>query len=53
MPILLRALAVWLIIIFAETLHGILRGLFLVPAVGEIRANQIGMPVGALIIGNL
>ena len=50
MPILLRALAVWLIIISAETLHGILRGLFLAPAVGEVRANQIGMPVGALII---
>lgn len=45
-----RALAVWLLIIAAETVHGILRGFFLVPIVGEMRAGRIGMPVGALII---
>lgn len=33
-----------------ETLHGILRGLFLVPLTGQIRANQIGVVVGSLLI---
>ncbi|MEQ1920876.1 MAG: hypothetical protein ABL952_00075 [Pyrinomonadaceae bacterium] len=33
-----------------ETLHGILRGLFLVPLTGQIRANQIGVAVGSFLI---
>lgn len=33
-----------------ETIHGILRGLLLVPLVGQIRANQIGVGVGSLLI---
>lgn len=45
-----RALAVWLVIIVAETIHGILRSLFLVPVVGDLRARQIGVPIGTLII---
>ena len=48
--VLVRALVVWLLIIAAETFHGILRGYLLVPLVGEMRAGRIGMPVGALII---
>ena len=47
---LTRALAVWLLIIFAETIHGVLRGLFLVPVVGDLRARQIGVVIGSLII---
>lgn len=50
MRILMRALGVWLIIIAAETLHGILRAFFLVPVLGEMRSARVGMPVGALII---
>ncbi len=46
----MRALGVWLIIIAAETLHGILRAFFLVPVLGEMRSARVGMPVGALII---
>ena len=45
-----RTLAVWLLIILAETIHGILRGLFLVPVVGDLRARQIGVVIGSLII---
>ena len=47
---LARTLAVWLLIILAETIHGILRGLFLVPIVGDLRARQTGVFNGSLII---
>lgn len=47
---LTRALLVWLLIIGAETVHGILRGVLLVPLVGETRAGRMGMPIGAFII---
>lgn len=45
-----RGLAVWLLIMAAETVHGVLRGLFLVPAVGEPLASRIGWPVGMAIV---
>lgn len=45
-----RALAVWLLIILAETIHGILRGLFLVPVLGDFRSRQIGAVTGSFII---
>jgi hypothetical protein len=45
-----RILAVWLLIILAETVHGVLRGLFLVPLMGALLARQIGVVIGALII---
>ncbi len=45
-----RALAVWLVIIVAETVHGILRQLFLMPVVGDLRARQIGVLIGSIII---
>ncbi len=48
--IFFRALVVWLIIIGAEILHGILRTLFLEPFVGDFRARQIAVLTGALII---
>ncbi len=47
---MLRAVAVWLVIIAAETVHGILRGLLLVPLVGDHPARQIGVLIGSLII---
>ena len=34
----IRALVVWLLIIAAETVHGILRNLFLVPVVGDFHS---------------
>jgi hypothetical protein len=45
-----RALAAWLLIVVAETVHGTLRKLFLVPAIGDLPARQVGVPVGSLII---
>ncbi|NLS97556.1 MAG: hypothetical protein GXX96_35905 [Planctomycetaceae bacterium] len=47
---LVRAFAVWLVLIVAEILHGIARGVFLVPHVGEFRSNQIGVFTGSIII---
>lgn len=48
--ILLRSLLVWLMIIAAETVHGIVRVVLLVPQVGDLRARQIGVPIGSMII---
>ncbi|MHB0960521.1 MAG: hypothetical protein ACYC0X_31035 [Pirellulaceae bacterium] len=45
-----RAITVWLVLIVAEILHGIARGIFLVPHVGEFRSSQIGVFTGAIII---
>jgi hypothetical protein len=45
-----RAIAVWLVLIVAEVLHGIARGILLVPHVGEVRSSQIGVFTGSLII---
>lgn len=48
--VLFRAFLVWLVIIAAETAHGVLRGLLLVPLVGDRPARQIGVPVGSLLV---
>ena len=48
--IVIRSLAVWLLIIVAEIVHGILRAVLLVPIVGEFRSNQIGVFTGSAII---
>jgi hypothetical protein len=39
-----------MLIILAETLHGIARQIFLAPVLGDLRARQWGVPVGCLII---
>ena len=46
----LRALAVWLIMMAAETVHGILRTVLLAPQVGDLRARQIAFFTGSGII---
>ena len=45
-----RAFAIWLVIILAETVHGVLRSVLLVPLVGDLRARQIGVLIGCLIV---
>lgn len=45
-----RGIAVWLLIMAVETVHGILRGIFLVPRVGEAAAGRIGWPVAAVLV---
>lgn len=47
-----RALAVWLVLRAAEVVHGALRALLLVPAVGDFRARQAGVFTGSpLVLG--
>ena len=48
--IAILSLAIWLLIICAEIIHGILRVILLVPLVGEFRSNQIGVLSGSAII---
>ncbi|PZF76303.1 hypothetical protein DK847_14025 [Aestuariivirga litoralis] len=45
-----RGLMVWLLIMVAETVHGVLRGLLLVPLTGAAAAERIGWPVAALLV---
>jgi hypothetical protein len=44
------AVASWLVIVLAETLHGILRMAFLTPRLGDRRARQVGVFSGSVII---
>jgi hypothetical protein len=48
--ILLRGFAVWLLIALAETVHGTLRTLLLVPRVGDLASRQIGVFTGSAMI---
>lgn len=41
---------VWFLIIIAETLHGILRTLYITPLIGDHAARQIGMLIGSILI---
>ncbi len=45
-----KTIAVWLLIIIAESVHGTLRQLFLAPRVGDLNARRIGFFVGIAII---
>ncbi|MEW6776596.1 MAG: hypothetical protein AB1405_09905 [Bdellovibrionota bacterium] len=46
----LRALGVWLLLMAAETVHGILRTFFLEPILGDFRARQVSVFSGSLLI---
>jgi hypothetical protein len=48
--VLLRAFAVWLILLLAESVHGILRRLVLEPWIGDFSARQISVFTGAALI---
>lgn len=47
---MLRGLVIWLLIMAVETVHGVLRGIFLAPTVGEAMASRIGWPIGMVIV---
>lgn len=47
---LLRGFAIWLVIIFAESLHGTVREIWLRPLVGDFRARQIAFFSGMTLI---
>jgi hypothetical protein len=48
--VLARGFFVWLLIIFAETIHGIARTLLLEPLIGDFRARQVSVFTGAMIV---
>jgi len=48
--VLERGVFVWLIIIFAETIHGLTRTLLLEPLIGDFRARQVSVLTGAAMI---
>jgi hypothetical protein len=48
--VILRGFIVWLFIVFAEIIHGVIRGVFFVPVVGDLRSRQIGVFTGSIII---
>jgi hypothetical protein len=50
MMFLLRVLAVWLVIICVESIHGVLRTLYIAPLVGDFQARQISVLLGSLLI---
>ena len=45
-----RGILVWLAFMVLETIHGILRSIFLVPRVGREMSNLIGWPIAACIV---
>ncbi|HKU91638.1 MAG TPA: hypothetical protein VJP84_17740 [Steroidobacteraceae bacterium] len=45
-----RASLTWMLIILAETLHGMVREIFIAPVLGDLRARQVGVLVGCVLI---
>ena len=45
-----RALLVWMLIVLAETAHGMVRELFIAPAIGDLRARQLGVFIGSVLV---
>jgi hypothetical protein len=44
-----RGIAVWFVLMGAEFVHGIVRAMWLVPAVGDLHSRQIGVFTGTVI----
>jgi hypothetical protein len=47
--LLVRGFLIWLVLIAAESVHGVARALWLVPVVGDFPSRQIGVLTGTLI----
>lgn len=45
-----RASLTWMLIILVETLHGMAREIFIAPALGDLRARQVGVLSGCVLI---
>jgi hypothetical protein len=45
-----RALAVWAVLVCAESVHGTIRALVMAPALGDFRSRQVGVFTGSLLI---
>ena len=48
--VLLRGIAIWLLMMAVETVHGIIRTACISPIIGDLRARQISVLVGSLLI---
>ena len=46
----IRALLIWLLIVLIETIHGVIRQLFLVPIWGDLPSRQAGVVIGSILI---
>jgi hypothetical protein len=46
----MRATLTWMLIMLAETGHGVVREVFIAPLIGALRARQLGVLVGCVII---
>ena len=46
----MRASLVWMLIMLAETGHSVVREVFIAPAIGGLRARQLGVLIGCVII---
>ncbi len=49
-PILTRGLFVWIIIMAVETIHGIARTMLVEPVIGSLRARQVSVFSGSILI---
>jgi len=45
-----RGFVVWLLLMIAESIHGIFRGLLIAPMIGDFRARQVAVFSGILIV---
>jgi hypothetical protein len=45
-----RAIAIWMLIVLAESVSGTIRRIWLVPALGERTSHQIGVLTGSILI---
>ena len=47
---LARAIGIWVTLIAVESIHGVMRRLFLEPHLGDLRARQVSVFTGAVLI---
>jgi hypothetical protein len=47
---LTRAIGIWLTLIAVESVHGVMRRLFLEPRLGDLPARQAGVVIGSVLI---
>jgi hypothetical protein len=45
-----RAIAVWMLIVVAESMHGTIRQLYIAPVIGDLPARQVGVFIGSALI---
>jgi hypothetical protein len=46
----MRASLVWMLMMLAETGHGVVREVFIAPVIGGMRARQLGVLIGCVLI---